>query len=241
MGAVAPKEAEKLLETLDNDVIDYVIQQGHDAVEALSYWKEKDLREHGVELALRAKKDAKVLADVKSLIELGPIDLKNLTEKQNALIKSIAANSTQYADAGQVVLGKWVDQSSGFVEHAQDTGSIYYNPHSAMWDMLGVLGKQNQEQVAWLINQQVVQTAVDKGLPIEYTLNGIPDDNMNNERAAVRAIFSGKTDAEIMQSLRRDYMPIRMRELQELQKAGYKITFDEVNNSYVLILSEKGK
>jgi hypothetical protein len=30
-------------------------------------------------------------------------------------------------------------------------------------------------------------------------------------------------------------LPVRMRELQELKKAGFDLTFDEMNNSYSLI------
>lgn len=227
------KSAEKLLGTLDSDVLDYAKQQGPDALTALSHWSEKDLKEHGIELALRAKKDAEVLADVKKLAISGPIDPKHLTQEQQTLINAIAANSTHYAKEGQVVLGKWVDISNGFVEQARDTGSVHYNPHPDMWDMFGELGAENQGQVAWLINKQVVQTGINKGLPFEYTLKGIPDDNLDNELAAVRAIFSGKTEAEIVEILELNRMPIRMKELQELQKAGYEFTFDNVNNSYI--------
>ncbi len=162
------------LVVLDDDVLDYVMQQGPDAVAALSRWSKADLLAHGPELALRAKKDAEVLASIKKLTSLGPIDPKNLTKEQKALIEAIAANSTQYADNGQVVLGKWVDNGSGFVQTAQNTGSVHYNPHPDMWTMLGRLGEAKQEEVAWLINKQVVQKGIDKGLPFEYTLNGIP-------------------------------------------------------------------
>lgn len=234
--AVDPKAAKQLLGTLDDDVLDYVVQQGPDAMAALSRWSAKDLREHGVELALRAKKDAKVLADVKKLIALGPIDPKHLTKEQQALINAIAANSTQYANEGQVVLGKWVDYGSGFVETAQNTGSVHYNPHPDMWNLLGDLGGANQGEAAWLINQQVIQTGINKGLPFEYTLNGVPTKVIENEHNAIEAVFAGKTDAEILESLDVKVMPIRIKELRELKNAGYKLVFDEVNNSYILTM-----
>jgi hypothetical protein len=176
------------------------------------------------------------LAAVKKLISLGPIDPKNLTDEQKALIDEIAENSTQYGDEGQVVLGKWIDYANGFVAYAQQTGSVHYNPHPDMWDLLGGLGGQNQADIAWLINQRVLQTGIDKGLPFEYTLNGIPADMIGNEQAAIRAIFSGKTEAEIQQLLKLDYLPVRMQELLELKMAGYEISFDAATNSYVLIL-----
>jgi hypothetical protein len=220
---------------LDDDVLEYVIQQGDDAVEALSRWSKDELQAHGPELALRAKKDAEVLADIKKLTSSGPVDPKNLTAEQKALIESISANSTQYAENGQVVLGKWVNLNSGFVQTAQDTGSVHYNPHPDMWTMLGKLGDAKQEEVAWLINKQVVQNGIAKGQPFEYTLNGIPGDAISRESAAIRAIFSGKSDVEIMKLLKSEYMPVRMKELQELQKAGYEFTFDNVNKSFILV------
>jgi hypothetical protein len=233
--AVDLDSANLLLDTLDDDVLDYATQQGPDALAALSHWKKEDLAEHGLELALRSKKDAKVLADVKKLVSLGPLDPKHLTDEQRELIDMIAANSTQYDDQGQVVLGKWIDISNGFVERAKDTGSVHYNPHPDMWNLLGELGDANQGQAAWLINQQVVQTGINKGLPFEYTLNGVPSDTVSKELTALQALFSGKTDDQIMRILKTDYMPIRMKELQELQKAGYEFTFDRLNNSYIFI------
>ena len=235
LNSVGPEGAKKLLTTLDDNVLDYAIKEGSDAVEALSLWSADDLAEHGTELALRSKKDAKVLSDVKKLIASGPIDPKHLTAKQRELIEAIAANSTQNADEAQVVLGKWLDQSSGFVETAKDTGSVHYNPHPEMWKLLGGLGKDNQSEVAWLINQQVVQTGINKGLPFQYTLNGIPTKNIMDEGNAVEAIFAGATDTEIMDILNLDYVPIRIKELRELKKAGYDFTFDSVNNAYNLI------
>ena len=220
---------------LDDDVLDYVMQQGDDAVAALSRWSKQELQAHGPELALRAKKDAEVLASIKKLTSSGPIDPKNLTKEQKVLIDAIAANSTQYADNGQVVLGKWVNLDNGFVQTAQDTGSVHYNPHPDMWTMLGKLGDESQEEVAWLINKQVVQNGIAKGLPFEYTLNGVPDEIIDNEHEAIEAIFSGKSDNEIKKILKSKNMPIRMRELKELQKAGYELSFDDVQNSYVLI------
>jgi Big-like domain-containing protein len=235
LSAVDPSSAQKLLGTLDDDVLDYALDQGPDAVAALSRWTEKDLEEHGLELALRAEKDAKVLADVQKLVSLGKMDPQHLTAEQLELINQIAANSTQYSDEGQVVLGKWVDIGDGFIQTAKDTGSVYYSPHPDMWNILGELGSENQSDVAWLVNQQVIQTGINNGLPFEYTLNGISEDFIDNENAAVQAIFSGKTDEEIKKILGSSYLPARMKELQELQDAGYQFTFDSLNNSYVLI------
>jgi hypothetical protein len=127
-----------------------------------------------------------------------------------------------------------VDYGDGFVETARDTGSVHYNPHPDMWNMFGEL-QEKRDEVAWLVNQQVVQTGINKGLPFEYTLNGIPVETLENDQAAIRAIFSGKTNDQIKDIFESGYIPVRIRELQELQKAGYSYTFDKINNSYIFI------
>ncbi len=170
--AVDPNSAEKLLGSIDDDVLDYALEQSPEALQALAGWSAKDLRLHGSELALRAQDDAHALTNVRKLIDTGPINPEKLTDEQKALIEAIAQYSTQYADNGQVVLGKWVDYDGGFVESARDTASVHYNPHPDMWNMFGDLGEKRDE-VAWLVNQQVVQTGIKKGKPFEYSLNGI--------------------------------------------------------------------
>jgi hypothetical protein len=234
MDAVDPGHAQKLLKTLDDDVIEDVLKQGPDAVEALSGWSEKALSGYGVELALRAKKDAEVLARVRKLISLKPIDPNNLTIEQRTLIEEIAANSIYYGDEGQVVLGKWMDFGSGFTERALDTKSMFYSAHPDLWNLLG--GLDNQADVAWMVNQKVIQTGIEKGLPFEYALNDIPTEIVPREANAIQAMFNGATDKEIMDMLRMEHIPVRMKELRELQKAGYEFTFDEINNSYILAL-----
>ena len=205
-----------------------------EALQALAGWSAKDLRLHGSDLALRAQDDANALTNVRKLIDSGPIDPKNLTDEQKALIDAIAQYSTQYADHGQVVLGKWVDYGDGFVEAARETGSAHYNPHPDMWNMFGEL-KEKRDEVAWLVNQQVVQTGISKNLPFEYSLNGIPVEKIKREQQAIEALFSGAPDSEIIGVLKTDYLPVRIKELQELHKAGYQFTFDEITNSFLLI------
>ena len=100
LDAVDPASADKLLKTLDDDALDYAIQQGPDAVAALSRWSNSELMEFGPELALRAKKDAKVLKSIQSLVTVGAIDPKHLTTEQKDLINIIAENSMQYSDEG---------------------------------------------------------------------------------------------------------------------------------------------
>jgi hypothetical protein len=231
--AVEPKAAAKVFRTVDKNILDDVVKQGSDAIAAFSGWTEKELKEHAKELAARAAKDAEVLNDVKTLVGKGPIDIRNLTDEQRLLIEKIAANSTFNVDGKKIVVGKWTGLDGGFLGRAKETGSLHYSPHPDLWGLFDKL--ENQNEVAWLINKQVIQTGVGKGLPFEYTLNGILAKDIGNERAAIKAIFSDQTEETIKRKLKSDYLPVRMRELQELKNAGFDLTFDEMNNSYSLI------
>ena len=226
--------AKLLLKTLDEDVLDYAIQQGPDAVEALSKWSEQELNEHGAELALRAKRDAEVISDLKLLVKSRSFDPAKLTKEQQELIRAIARNSRQYPEGGQVVVGKWIDIDSGFVKYADDTGSVNYNPHPEVWKLLSTLGKEKCDEVGWLINKEAIQPMIDEGMPFEYTLNDVP--NVSVEQNLIEDMWQNNiSDSDIMRQLKLDYMPGRIKELQTLQAAGYQLSFDELNNSYLLI------
>jgi hypothetical protein len=66
-------------------------------------------------------------------------------------------------------------------------------------------------------------------------LNGIKPNDLNNEKNALKAVWSGATDEEIMDILGKEYVPARIKELRELEKAGYEFSFDLATNSYILI------
>ena len=175
---------------------------------------------------------------MKKLVSLGPIDLKHLTDEQQALINAIAANSRQNIDGGQVVIGKWTDLGSGYGGYAEDTGSIFYNTHPDFWPSLEGLGEEGRKEVGWLINKQALQPMIDKSMPFEYTLNGIAPGTIKNETDAIQAIWADATDKEILDILddpTKTDIPGRMKELKELYEAGYQLTFDAATNSYILI------
>jgi hypothetical protein len=107
-----------------------------------------------------------------------------------------------------------------------------------MWELLGELGKENRNETAWLVNKQVIQTGIDKGLPFEYTLDGISEDMLSNEMNAVQLIWNGADDVGVLKALDdagRADIPIRMKELKELYRANYQLSYDAVSNSYILI------
>jgi hypothetical protein len=239
LGIVGSESADKLFRALDDDVLDYAIKQDADAILALSGWSEKELKEFGPELALRAKKDAEALKAINSLVRTRPIDPKNLTDQQKVLIQTIAENSMQYNDEGQVVLGKWVDYANGFTSYARETGSVHYNPHPDMWNLLDPLGNK-RDSTAWLVNEKVIQVGVKKGLPFEYTLNGLPSDKLEIEEYAIEKIWEGGPSKEaiydnLKDSLGTDDIPVRLKELVELYSAGYVYSFDSATSSYILI------
>jgi hypothetical protein len=237
--AVNVENAKRLLTSLDGDVLDYAVQQGPDAIWALSLWDDDLLKDKSMapRLALRSGQDALVLNDVIKLITSGPVDPAKLTKEQQELLNAIARNSTQYPDELQVVVGKWINARSGFLEIAQSTGSVHYGPHPEVWNLLGALGTENQSEVAWLINQRVILTGVNKKLPFEYTLNGVDPEKVDNEIAMVEAIWKGANDNELLEIFdpTAKKLPVRAQEIKELYKAGYELSFDTITNSFIFI------
>lgn len=232
--------ADNLLSNLEPDVLEYAIEQGPDALDALSRWKPKELEEFGMELAMRSKRDAQVMEDISKLISLGQLDPKKPTPEQKKLIQAIAENSMQYTENGQIVLGKWVDYGNGFTKVARETGSVHYNPHPDMWEMFGAFGDTNREEAAWLVNQQVIQIGVNRNLPFEYTLEGIPNDKIELDESAIEIIWRSEENRDVIYTnikddLGIDVVPVRVRELVELYLAGYTYSLDALSNSYVFI------
>jgi hypothetical protein len=76
---------------------------------------------------------------------------------------------------------------------------------------------------------------------VTNALSGISEADLDKENAALMAVFSGKSDAEIAKAAEKQNMPIRMKEIQELYKAGYKANFDKTTNSYIFVQEAKGE
>jgi hypothetical protein len=143
----------------------------------------------------------------------------------------------QQINDGHVVIGKWIDYDTGFSGYALNTSTVHYSQHPDLWPMLGNLENQ-QDNVAWLINQRAIQSKIDESLPFEYTFEGIEPNKIEFEASAIQAIWNNATTAEILDALDtvgEDDIPYRMKELQELYQAGYTYVFDEANNSYILV------
>ena len=69
-------------------MIEFVIKQGSEAVNALSKWSDAELLEFGSELALRATKDAEALKATSKLVEL----LRALNPRQADLLLNILSS-----------------------------------------------------------------------------------------------------------------------------------------------------
>ncbi len=231
LDAVDLKAADKLLTNLDDDVLKYAIDDGPEAIAALSRWDEKELKEFGVELALRAHKDAEVLKAIEDLKKIDDLE----SQEARDLIEKIAENST-HGEGDQFMLGPWVSHDSGYVDAARSTGSVYYESHPDVYNNLKKSFPNDYNQILWEVNQVAIKKQIQKGTPFEYTLNGAT--KVKNEKDAIEAIWAGADDAEILRLLndpKTTKVPGRMNELRELYNAHYQLTFDFSTNSYILI------
>ena len=126
----------------------------------------------------------------------------------------------------------WKGLDDGYIGYARQLGAVYYSSHPGVWERLGALGKEQQSQMAWEINQAALRPYIERGVPFEYALKGIDPKKLDNEKAAIEAIWNGASDAEIMVTLEEKYVPTRIKELRELYQAKYKLIEDV--GSYII-------
>ncbi len=215
----------KTLENLvDEDVFEYVIEQGPDAVKAFSHWPEHLLREHGEELALRASSDAVALEAAEKLAKLGELNSPEARE----LIETIAYYSVQ-GNGNRLVLGKWIEGSldEGFMGVARADGSLFYGTNPGLSEIFKGINKPGGPDPFWEVNEQVLQIAVDFGWDVDYSLSGIDPENTDDEIEAIYALVSGATEDEVKELLPDKKFPFRFKELQFLIEHGYKLEFDD--------------
>ncbi len=227
------KSAGALLNNLETDVLDYAVQQGPDAVKALSKWKPEELQEFGVELALRADKDAKA---INALDQLTKLDITSADPKVQAevarLIQEIADNST-HGSGDRFVLGTWDLEngiSGGYVNDARVNGGYYYGSHPDIYNTLDALyGETNPQlknDMLWALNQTALQKQIEKGVDFDYSMVSLIGKKYNQEVAAINHMIAGNP-AQALVALERDTMPAKLKEVQILLDAGYTPEYDE--------------
>jgi len=213
--------------------LDYAVQQGPDAVSALSKWEPEELEEFGVELALRAEKDAKAL---KALDELTKLDINSsdpaVRAEVNRLIQEIAENSTQ-GGGERFVLGVWDNKNGiagGYVNDARLNGGAYYTSHPDVYKKLeAVFGEKDPriDQTLWQINQAALQKQIEKGADFDYSLASLKDvEKYKAEVGYVKLLVSGNV-AEVLDTLSGESLPARLKEVQLLLDAGYTPHYDD--------------
>jgi hypothetical protein len=228
--AVDVKSAQTLLTTLDDDVLDYTISQGPDAVAALSRWSEQDLAEFGPELAIRAERDAKVL---NAIDELSKLDIKTndlaTQVRIKELINQIAENST-HGSGDRFVLGIWDNDfgiAGGYVEEWRNSGGLIYQSHPDVYAELKKAFPDDYKDILWEINQSALEKQISNNTNFDYSLNGLSPDAVNNELVAIEAVRIGDWET-VLESLGGDRA--RMHEVELLFSSGYDYVIDPTTN-----------
>ena len=222
-----PKAANKLLKNLDEDVIEYTMAQGPDAMTALSYWPDDFLKKYGEELALRAKQDARALEAALLFSRLDNIT----TQEARELLDTIAYNSIQNS-GDRLVLGKWVSGTldEGFIGAARADGALFYGTNPGIEEIFANSSKLDSEDLYWAVNNRVLEVAIEQEVKIDYSLSGLLTKDIPLEIDAIGAIQSGMTSGEVAEVFFEGKFPFRMKEVEVLVSHGYTFTVDAVNN-----------
>ncbi|MCI0551447.1 MAG: hypothetical protein L0287_10855, partial [Anaerolineae bacterium] len=246
------------LANISPEALNTAMDQGPDAVKALSYWRDAFLNNKmiGEELAERAGKDAIALGKLDELTRLTPSQLANLDQDPGkSLIREISSLSVQN-EGSFFVLGRYIDElglEGGYAKKARELGAKYYYPHESVWNILGKLSP-SQQQVVWdAIDAQAIRAGAENGSILKYTLKDallpsdvdaltklmelVPSHKLSQaERDALRNTIDnellgiyGKTDPI--------ELPDRMKELKVLiLEKDYKIT---LSSSDLYVFSPK--
>ncbi|GAB4505837.1 MAG: hypothetical protein Fur0043_28370 [Anaerolineales bacterium] len=134
----------------------------------------------------------------------------------------------------RVVIGIMKGLDDGYVAYAREKGAAYFLPHPEVWNTLKSAFGDQAEETAWLVNQRALRPYIERGAPFEYTLRGV--ENLKVEEKVIELIWEGKTPDEIVAAVEGvKRFSTRHRELVELYQAGYRYTFDEMANAYILV------
>ena len=231
LDAVDLTSAKKLLTAMDNSAIDldYVITLGPDAVRALSYWPDDFLAKYGDELVLRAKDDARTLEAASKLVKLNDLNSKEARD----LIDTIAYNSIQ-GDGNRLVLGKWVNDGTldnGFIGVARADGALFYGTNPGLEKILSESTDvvEEQEALFWAVNNRVLEISVAHDFKIDYSLDGIDPDLIQQEIRGIKAIASKKRQEDVAKIMGGSF-PFRFREVEVLVDNGYIFEVDRAAN-----------
>ena len=222
-----PNSVEKLLKNLDEDVIEYAMAQGPDAVVALSYWPDDFLEKYGDELALRATQDARALEAALKYAQLDDIN----TQEAKELLDIIAYNSIQNS-GDNLVLGKWISGTldEGFIGAARADGALFYGTNPGIEEIFAKASNVDPEDLYWAVNNRVLEVVIEQEVRIDYSLSGLLAKDIPHEIDAIGAIQSGMTSGEVAEMFFEGQFPFRMKEVEVLVANGYTFAVDATNN-----------
>jgi len=200
----------------------------------LSKWKPEELQKFGIELVLRAEKDAKAL---KALDELTKLDINSsdptVRAEVNQLIQEIAENSIQ-GSGERFVLGVWDSENGiagGYVEEWRRNGGMLYQSHPDVYTELKAAFPDEYQDILWEINKTALQMQISQGMDFDYSLASLKTiDDYNEEVGYVKLLVAGNETAVLAAletALERSTLPARLKEVQLLLDAGYTPHYDD--------------
>jgi hypothetical protein len=211
--------------SLTSEAAELAIEQGEDAIGALSHWGAADLATYGDELVMRASSDADAIARATKIVsQVQSIEDLNNPEVASSL-QAIASDSTMtIGQSEHFVIGKWDNGlNGGYANEALvNGGKIYYTNPKVSELINSIDDKKLQAEIYKKINQFAIQPAIDKHLPFELTLSGMPTNKIEIITSAIEQIATGNIDNAkvILQKGGVDYSSL-FEELEILNANGY--------------------
>ncbi|RME60751.1 hypothetical protein D6779_01615, partial [Candidatus Parcubacteria bacterium] len=139
------------------------------------------------------------------------------------LIDEIARNQV-FGEGERLVIGKYDSQQTGYIGAARSGGGLYYNTNPAVWNALQEAFGPQAGEVAWLINQRVLELHAYEEPPV-FLNRGLSASALQDEIGKMEYVWRNPSDTELTNA--------RFLEIRWLRAQGFEMEpiFDEAGNT----------
>jgi hypothetical protein len=223
--------------SLTSEAAELAIEQGEDAIGALSHWGAADLATYGDELVMRASSDADAIARATEIVnQVQSIEDLNSPEVASAL-QAIASDSTMtIGQSEHFVIGKYIDGlKDGYANEALVNGGEFYFTNPEVSRVIQSIQDNNLRKTVFdQINQYAVQPAMGIDMPFKLTTNGMEAEAIPSMKKAIAYLQKGELDQafKLVKNQQGDF-PAVYKEVMELFNTGYHYQYDEIEKAFI--------
>lgn len=200
------------------------------AIDALSYWSDRQLKDFGDDLVLRSVQDAQAIQLTSQVVDKIN-SLSDLDDPQVlANLKAIADNSVMSVGSNnRVVIGLWKDDLHGGYarEGLTGGGTIYYTNPEVSKIINGINDEELRNTIYTKLNELALEPYIDNKMLFQLTFSGFSTDETIAAKKAISEIAKGNIDIAKVTLENADVKYSSMfKEVERLVGSGYSYYVD---------------